>query len=69
MAAAEGRFAGALNGAMAATTRALYQQIDQAHTNLDNFRLTAVSHTHSLSVSEDATNRAVVTAIASYEYT
>jgi hypothetical protein len=60
--------AGALNAALAAATRLLDQQIYDAETNLDSFRLSGISHAHTLSSDGNGAVRAEVTAIASYEY-
>jgi hypothetical protein len=61
--------AGALDAALATTTRALDRSVNQAEINLAGFRLTGISHSHTLSITDDAMIRAVVTGIASYVYT
>ena len=61
--------AAALNAALATATRILHEQVRQAECNLQSFRLCGISHAHTLSTTADGASRAVVTAIASYEYT
>jgi hypothetical protein len=61
--------ASALNAALATATRQLHEQAREAESNLDCFRLSGISHAHSLTTTADGASHAVVTAIASYEYT
>ena len=61
--------AAALNAALATATRQLHDQVREAEDNLDRFRLSGISHAHTLTTTADGASRAVVTAIASYEYT
>jgi hypothetical protein len=58
----------ALNAAMATATRLLQEQVREAENNLQSFRLSGISHAHTLTTSSDGATHAVVTAIASYEY-
>jgi hypothetical protein len=60
--------AGALNAALATATRLLHEQVREAETNLQSFRLSGISHAHTVTTSADGATHAVVTAIASYEY-
>lgn len=60
--------AGALNAALATATRLLHEQVREAETNLQSFRLWGISHAHTLTTKADGATLAVVTAIASYEY-
>lgn len=60
--------AGALNAALATATRLLHEQFRDAETNLDRFRLSGISHSHTVTTAADGLTHAVVTAIASYEY-
>lgn len=60
--------AAALSSAMATATKALNQQINQAQANLASFRVIAISHSHTLGGAAEDKNRAVVTALAFYEY-
>jgi hypothetical protein len=53
---------------MASATKALHQQVNQAQINLASFRITAMSHSHTLDETAERMNRAVVTVITSYEY-
>lgn len=57
----------ALQSALATVTRLLDRQIHDAETNLNTFRISAISHAHTIS-NVDSGIRAEVTAIASYEY-
>jgi hypothetical protein len=61
--------AGALNAALATATRQLHEQVREAETNLDSFRLSGISHAHTVTSTADGATHAVVTAVASYEYT
>lgn len=61
--------AGTLSAALATATRVLQQQFREAETKLDDFRLGAISHAHTLMATPDGLTRVVVTAIAGYEYT
>jgi len=60
--------AGALNAALASATRTLDREVRQAESSLDEFTVSGVSHSHSMSLTSDGTTRAVVTAIACYHY-
>lgn len=57
----------ALQAALATVTRLLDRQVHEVETNLTTFRISAISHAHSIS-SVGGGIRAEVTAIASYEY-
>lgn len=59
---------GALNAALATATRLLDKQVREMENNLDNFRLVGISHAHTVMPTAAGTMRAIVTAIASYEY-
>lgn len=61
--------ASALNAALPTATRQLHDQAREAETNLDTFRLSGISHAHTLTTTADGATRAVVTVIASYEHT
>jgi hypothetical protein len=60
--------AGTLSSALATATRILDEQVRDAETQLASFRLAHVSHAHSITRQADGSAQAVVTAVASYEY-
>jgi hypothetical protein len=61
--------AGTISSALATATRMLDDQVRDAERCLETFRLAHISHAHSVTTSADGSAHAVVTAIASYEYT
>lgn len=60
--------AGALNAALATATRLLDEQVREAESSLETFRLSGISHSHTVTTTPNGSTRAEVTAIASYEY-
>jgi hypothetical protein len=60
--------AGTLSSALATTTRILDDQVRDAESQLATFRLASISHAHSITKQAAGSAQAVVTAVASYEY-
>jgi hypothetical protein len=53
---------------LATATRLLHEQVREAENTLQTFRLSGISHAHTVTTLADGATHAVVTAIAGYEY-